>query len=46
MELVTRVALDTFGLLIGLAVVALHVIWPFMVLPLEVPLLLIVVFPI
>ena len=42
MELATRVALDTFGLLVGLTIVALPVVLPFLTLPLEIPLLVVV----
>ena len=43
MELATRIALDTFGLFVGLTVVALPVSLPFLTVPLEIPLLVIVV---
>ena len=41
MELATRVALDTFGLLVGLTVVALPIALPFLTLPLEICLLVV-----
>ena len=41
MKLAIRVALDTFGLFVGLTVVALPVALPFLTLPLEIPLLVI-----
>ena len=41
-ELATHVALDTFGLLVGLTIVTLPVALPSMTLPLEIPLLVVV----
>ena len=43
-KLVTCVALDIFGLLVGLTVVTLPVTLPFLTLPLEIPLLFVVIF--
>ena len=42
MELATRVSLDTFGLLVGLTVVVMPVVLPFLNLPLEIHLLIVV----
>ena len=42
MEFFARVALDMFGLLVGLTIVALLDALPFLTLPLEIPLLVVV----